>query len=202
MKVKSISSVLLLLVAVVLAATSTTLNSPVSAVSKMAKTAETNHAAEAKSPDGAAEATPVGGENNPLLIPDNVAYMIVFRLLSSHKNEPERRRLHGYVRQNLGITDDKEIEAVFRLADDFKRRVIPVDDQINSIKERYHPSHMPFSRDDRKELEKLKKNKEKIVGELLADIPRRLSANGKDKLHKNIQERVKKKIKPQDHPAN
>lgn len=201
MKVKSILAILFLLLVVVLLVTSTIVSSPVDAVSKTVKAADSNRP-EAKSADNASQPATVSGENNPQLIPDSIAYMMVFRLLSSHENEMERKRLRGFVRQNLGITDDKEIEAVFRLADDFKRRVSPVDNQINSIKDRYHPSHLPFSNDDRKELKKLKKNKEKIVDDLIANIPRRLSANSKDKLHRNIQERIKKKIKSQDHLSN
>lgn len=194
MKVKFILLALFILLVVVVLATSKILNSPVDAI---AKTVETNRAT-MQSATSESQFVPVNVENNSQLIPDEVAYSMVFRLLGSHKNDAERKRLRGYVRQNLGITDDDEVEAVFRLADDFKQRTLPVDNQINSIKDRYHPTHSPFSNDDRRKLEKLKKDKKKIVDDLIADIPRRLSENGKEKLHRNLQDRVKQKIKIRD----
>ncbi len=200
MKGKPILSVLFLLVLVVLLVTSTIVNTPVDAVSNTFKLPDPT--AQMKSANNGSQFATVSGENNPQLIPDRIAYLIVFRLLGSYENETEHKRLRGFVKQNLGITDHKEIEAVFRLADDFKQRVSPVENQINLIKDRYHPSHSPFSKDDRKELEELKKDKEKIVDDLIADIPSRLSADGKDKLHRNIQERVKQKIRIQDHLSN
>lgn len=144
------------------------------------------------------ELKPAANPVNPQIVPDRIAYLMVLRLLSSYKDEMERKRLRSYVKQVLGITDDNEIEAVFQLASDFKQRVLPVDNQINSIKDRYHPTHPPFSNDDRKKLDKLKKDKDKIVDDLIRDLPNRLTPNAKDKLHRNIQEKVKGKIKMQD----
>jgi len=192
MKVKSILFTFLILVAVVVAGKLAI--SSVDATTKTIKAGEVNQSAITPA-NHETQLSAVSGENNPELIPDRIAYTMIFRLLSSHKNDAERKRLRGYVQQNLGITDNNEIEAVFRLADDHKQRTLPIDSQINSIKDRYHPSHSPYSNDDRKQIEKLMKDKEKIVNDLISDIPRRLSANGKDKLHRSIQERVKQKIK-------
>lgn len=197
MKVMLILLVLFLLAVAAFLTASEISNSSVDAVAKTIESDKTNRALK-QSANNEPQFAPVSVENNPQLIPDRVAYLLVFRLLSSHKNDTERKRLRGYVRQNLGITDDNEIEAVFRLADDFKQRTIPIDNQINSIKEHYHPSHSSFSNDDRKKLDKLKKDKEKIVNDLVADLPRRLNQNSKDKLHRNLQERVKQKIKIRD----
>ena len=85
MRVKSILSVLFLLVAVVLLVTSTIVNSPVDAVSKTVETAETNPA-DAKSANSPSQFATISGENNPQLIPDRIAYMMVFRLLGSYGN--------------------------------------------------------------------------------------------------------------------
>lgn len=197
MKVKFILLVFFLLAVVTLLVTSKIVNSHIDVAAKTVEFDETSGAT-TQSANNEPQFAPVSVAQNPELIPDRVAYSMIFRLLSSHKNDAEHKRLRGYVRQNLGITDDNEIEEVFRLAGDFKQRTIPVDNQINSIKDRYHPTHSAFSNDDRKKLEKLKKDKEKIVDDLVADIPRRLSANGKDKLYRNLQERVKQKIKIRD----
>jgi hypothetical protein len=195
MKIKSILFVFLMLVALVTA--SKFIINSVDVTAKTVETSKVNQSVTTPTNHETQFAAVNSGQNSEL-IPDRIAYLMVFRLLSSYKNEAERNRLRGYVQQNLGITDNNEIEAVFRLADDFKQRTIPLDNQINAIKDRYHPTHSPFNNDDRKKLEKLKKDKEKIVDDLIRDLPNRLSANGKDKLHRNIQEKVKQKIKMQD----
>ncbi len=195
MKIKSILFVFLILVA--LGASGKLIINSIDATTEVVKASEVNQSILKSANPETQFATTTGGQN-PELIPDRVAYMLVFRLLSSHKNDAERKRLRGYVQQNLGITDNNEIEAVFELANDFKQRTLPIDNQINSIKERYHPTHSSFNNDDRKKLEKLKKDKDKIVDDLVADIPRRLNQNSKDKLNRNLQERVKQKIKIRD----
>lgn len=119
---------------------------------------------------------------------------MVFRLLSSHKNEVERKRLRGYIKQNLGITSEDEIESLFDLANDFKQQSKVIDNNIISIKNRNHPTHS-YNQNDLIQLEKLKKDKEKIIGKLIKEIPRRLTVNGRNKLNQNLQERVKSKIK-------
>lgn len=198
MKIKSI--LLTLLVWSVIATffvISRNVNGTVDATSKTFQTIDTDQIIP-KSAINKLQAATATNPTNPELIPDRIAYMMVFRLLSSHRNESDRKRLRPYIKQILGITNNNDIEEVFRLADDFKRLTLPIDSQINSIKERYHPAHSPFNNDDRQELNKLKKDKEKIVDDLMDDIPRRLTANGKNKLHRNIQERVKQKIKVKD----
>lgn len=139
------------------------------------------------------------GSSNPQLISDRVAYTMVLRLLSSHENDPAKiKRLRGYVQQNLGITDTSDILAVFRLALDFKQRNRPLDNQVNSIKERYHTlGHPTVSQADQQRLDRLKQDKQRVVDDLIADIPRRMSANGKNRLNQSIQERVKAKIRMQ-----
>lgn len=139
------------------------------------------------------------GSSNPQLISDRIAYTMILRLLSSHGNDPTKiKRLRGYVQQNLGINEPSDVLAVFRLAVDFKQRNSPLDNQVNSIKESYHAlGHPTISQTDQQRLDRLKQDKERVVDDLIADIPRRMSVNGKNRLNQSIQERVKSKIRMQ-----
>lgn len=195
MKIKSILFVLLTLLIFVVAIK--LVNSSVDATTEGIKAEEVNHS-DAKPEGKETQLITVSGENNPALISDRVAYTMVFRLLSSHKNLAELTRLRGFVKQNLGITDNNEIEALFRLADDFKQRTMPIDSQISFIKQRYHPNHLLLSNDDQQQLNKLKKDKEKIVDDLAAEMPRRMGQNGNNKFYHGIQEHVKQKIRIQN----
>ena len=155
MKIKSILFVFLMLAALVTA--SKFIINSVDVTAKTVETSKVNQSVTTPTNHETQFATVNSGQNSEL-IPDRIAYLMVFRLLSSYKNEAERNRLRGYVQQNLGITDNNEIEAVFRLADDFKQRTTPLDNQINAIKDRYHPTHSPFNNDEQNRLENLEKD--------------------------------------------
>ncbi len=135
--------------------------------------------------------------NDSSRISDSIAYDMVFRLLSSHKNDPAKlKQLRAYVRQNLRITSKTDILAVFGLASEFKTRIRQPDEEIMSIKTRYHAiGHPPYSQLDLQRLATLKEAKTSVVARLIAEIPIRMSADGQARLNERIQEHVKAKIK-------
>jgi hypothetical protein len=132
---------------------------------------------------------------NPELIPDYNAYSVVFRLLSSYKNELERGRLTAYIEQVLRVTDKDDIEAMFSIAQEYKNRMSFVEEQADAIKEHYHPTHLPFSEVDLVYLEKLDMVKEAIIGDLIKITSLQIGTKVMDLLHETIQERVKRRIK-------
>lgn len=225
MKVRLIFCLLFLLIGVVLVTVSQVISNPVKAVTttepvKIIKSSENVLFGQSLSDSflqtsclmGRGNSTPFSfknplfpsqnssfGQNNPLLISDRVAYTMVFRLLSSHKNDPTQiKRLRAYIRQNLGITQESDITAVFSLASNFKQRISPLDNQITAIKDRYHVlGHPPYSQADLQRFATLKQNKERVVDSLITDIPRRMSTEGRNKLNQRIQDHVKARIKIQ-----
>lgn len=208
MKIKSILFGFFLLVLVVFIVASKLLNNSVEATSETTKTNETDRPIliaplfQESCPISASktvEFNQFSNTDNSQLISDAVAYTMVLRLLNSHGNDPAKiKRLRGYIQQNLGITNSSDILAVFRLASDFKQRTRPLDNQINTIKERYHSlGHPTVSQADQQRLDRLKQDKERVIDDLIADIPRRMSASGKNRLNQSIQERVKSKIRMQ-----
>lgn len=218
MKTKSILFVVFLLVLVAFAVTSKVVNNSVEAISELesVKTVKDERSTKplfqttcptskfGSTLFNSKSSSILASESNfvssdPQLISDRVAYTMVLRLLSSHENDPAKiKRLRGYVEQNLGITNPSDILAVFRLASDFKQRNSPLDNQVNSIKKSYHTlGHPTISQADQQRLDRLKQDKEIVIDDLIADIPRRMSANGKNRLNQSIQARVKSKIRMQ-----
>lgn len=195
MRIKLILSVIFLLTIVIFTLTSLNVNSSTDVPSKITSPIQTS-LTNLELPNNITSLKPFNDERNAWLISDKVAYTMVFWLLSSYSNDTERKRLTGYIRQNLDIKDNADIEAVFKLAADYKQPISPIDNQITTLKDRYHTiGHPPFSNKDIKQLEKLRKDKEKIIDDLITDIPRHLSRSGKDELNQSIQLRVKPKIK-------
>ncbi len=89
----------------------------------------------------------VNGAEHPELIPDNAAYMMLFRLLSNRQSEVEKNSIRAYIRQmglgkqwkcddcppSVGV-GDADIEALLATADEFNRRVSILDAQAAEIK--------------------------------------------------------------------
>ncbi len=138
------------------------------------------------------------------MIPDRVAYSLLFRFLSGRHTEEEKNRARAYVRMIFGCKDCEsqteeqkaataaEIEAFFSIASDFERNVGALDHQARETK------GTPGTKLDKKAKDKLvnlKKQKDTFVDSLVASLPSRLGASGVAKLRRYIKEEFKKKIK-------
>lgn len=160
----------------------------------------------------------IDGSVNPELIPDRAAYTVLFRLVAGHKNPNDmeaKKRIRQYVRQ-MGIgrqncracdssqepnqqaqTDDKDIDAFIAAAEEFQQRASVLDRQVADIKKANfpYPSGAVMAT-----LTKLQHQKEAIVDEIVASLPRRLSADGMEKVRAHVNGRVKRltKIKVQN----
>jgi len=149
----------------------------------------------------------INGAKNPALIPDQVAFSLLFRVISGNQSAEAKRRIRHYVRQ-IGLGDqtcyactgqkatkdkskDREIDAFIAAADEFQQRVGALDQQATEIKKRsWPPSPQAMA-----ELTQLQQQKEEITREIVASLPRRLGAEGSNKVWKHVNERVKKKVR-------
>jgi hypothetical protein len=136
--------------------------------------------------------TPTGrinGAVNPELIPDQVAYSLLFRLLTQQETEIEKSRLLGYVKQ-LGITGT-DASTLLAAGKDFQKRVGALDQQAKEIKDKSwpHPDEGAMT-----QLRQLQEQKEAIVHELVSSLSHRLSSAGLEKLHQHINGNVKRKV--------
>ena len=163
----------------------------------------------------------INGAVNPELIPDRVAYSILFRLIANRNTDEERNRIKAYIRGMLGIscsscaplreagrsvgageigrTPDEEradIDAVFAAAEEFHRRVSLLDRQAAELQQhrRANPSLnvMP-------QLISLQEQKDAIVDAMAASLFRRLTAISRARLQEHINDHVKHRIKLTQH---
>lgn len=137
--------------------------------------------------------TVIDGAQTPELIPDRVAYSLMFQLVSSPANEVEQRHLSAYIAE-IGFESDADAKALVAAAAEYKRRVGAVDSAVNAIKaEGRGASGRPPEVRDR--LLKLRAERDSITDDVVSSLPNVMSREGLSKLRSFIDERVKKKTK-------
>lgn len=157
----------------------------------------------------------IDGAKHPELIPDHVAYSLLFRTISGNQNPEAKNRIRHYVRQmglgkcptcpkkavSTGTDTDQDIDAFIATADEFQQRVGILDQQVIEIKKDNWPNPSP---EVMTQLTQLQRQKEAIITDIVASLPSRLSAKGVEHLRLHVSERVKKhvKIKAKEGQAN
>jgi hypothetical protein len=148
----------------------------------------------------------IDGAKNPEKIPDRIAYTILFRLIGGRDTEEEKNRMRSYIKQMLGckscskekVTEEElqayngRIDAIVNAAEEFYQRVGALDKQVQEINKDNWPNYSP---EKKAQLTGLQRQKEAIVDEITTGLLNKLDKEGKDKLRKHINERVKHKIK-------
>lgn len=154
----------------------------------------------------------VDGSTNPELIPDQVAYSLLFRVLSNRHTKEEQDRARAYLRMAFECSDcsgqtetrerdslrESRINAFLAVVREYERRVSVLDRrarEIHALNWRPNPSPEVLA-----ELNELQERKDAIMAELVASLPRRLGTKGKERLQQHINERVKSKVKI--HPSH
>lgn len=155
----------------------------------------------------------IDGGVKPELIPDEVAYSLLFRVVSNAQSADARIRIRHYIRR-LGLgnqagnrcsveegssaeTNDDDIDAFIAVADDFRRRVSVLDQQAIQIK-RLKLAKM--TDEMRMRLVRLQQQKEEIVAELVGILPRRLTSSGAENIRMHVNEGMKRRIRI-SHPS-
>jgi acetylornithine deacetylase/succinyl-diaminopimelate desuccinylase-like protein len=144
----------------------------------------------------------VNGAHNPDLIPDRVAYSLIFRLISEHQGEAEKENIRAYIR-HLGLgkqgckkcllpSEEADVDALIAAANEFKQRVGTLDTQAGELRSRHRENLPPTVKG---QLTQLQRRKDAIVAEIVASLPKRLSANGHQRLRERVRERVKSRVK-------
>lgn len=133
----------------------------------------------------------IDGAVNPELIPDHAAYTVVFRSLALREDTDfERRRATSWA-QGAGL-DEERADALLTAANEFQQRVSALDQQVREIKDRTWPKP---SAEVMAQLTDLQRQKEEIVGEIVASLPVRLGEEGAEKLRQRVNNHVKQKMK-------
>ena len=74
----------------------------------------------------------IDGAVHPELIPDRVAYSLVFRLIANRRTAEEKSRIRAYIR-HIGFAD-ADVDGLIAAADEFHQNVSPLDAEARQIK--------------------------------------------------------------------
>jgi len=131
------------------------------------------------------------------IVPDHIAYSLVFRLLANRTTPQDRGRARSYLRMALECAtcgnQETRINGFLAVVAEFERRVGPLDRRAKEVHEQNPQRDLTPA--EYAELETLQRQKEAIVTELMALLPARLGAEGTTRLQQHISERVKRKVK-------
>lgn len=149
----------------------------------------------------------IDGAKNPEMIPDHVAYSILFRLISDRNTEEEKGRVRAYVRRMVlrctscgkraeerqpGEPDDVDTEALIAVAEKFHQRAKALEKQAAELEGRKWPDPDPAVA---AKLKSLESQNEDLAMETAYSLPNHLSTAGLEKVRQHINEYVKRKIK-------
>jgi hypothetical protein len=148
----------------------------------------------------------IKGADNPDLIPDHMAFSVIFRLLSNAQTDVEKQRARAYLRRmGLGVqackncptaatpeARERDIDAFLNAASEFKQQVSVLDEQARDIRTHNRSAITPSVM---ARLTKLQKQKEIIVWRIVASLPSRLTSDGITLLRQRVKEHVKRNIK-------
>lgn len=130
----------------------------------------------------------IDGTANPELIPDEVAYSLLFRLLSQRDTKEDEVKIRAYIKQ-MNLTDAKGLLAV---VDEFERRVGKLDRKAQKIHEQHGAN---LDSQALAELNDLEKQKKEIIAEIVEKLPERIDVNSLDSIRIHVKERVKRNVK-------
>lgn len=176
---------------------------------------------------GGPDASTVDGSKTPELIPDHVAYSLLFRFLSERKSADEKERGRAYLKAMFGCShcgDHKErpeslsndqMEALLAAAQEFGRQVSELDKRALRIRYQIPPEQgdvdlsglrgqQPPLPDAaaKAELARLQKEKEALTVRMAASLPARLGKDGAGKVQQFVRDVFKRKIKYRPKPDN
>lgn len=153
----------------------------------------------------------IDGAKNPELIPDRVAYSLLFRVISGRRDPQSKARLRSYIRQiGTGVKgcaeadcskrmNDADVDALVAAADEFEQQVAVLDQQAAEIKKAHWSNRTP---EIMEQLTQLQRRKDAIVGQIVAALPKRLSAGGLNRLRAHVEGRIKTRTKIRKPSAN
>lgn len=142
----------------------------------------------------------VNGAINPELIPDQMAYTLLFRLLSDPSVADNKSAIRSYLKMVFGCSHcdehqqrgvEKHIAGILVVVKQFQRRVGYLDRQAQQL----HDIHgIDMSHEVLAQLNELQRQKELVVAELVESLPNHLDERGLAKLHQHLEGRVKRKM--------
>lgn len=130
----------------------------------------------------------VDGAVNPQLIPDEVAYSLLFRLLAKRDTKEDQAKIRSYIKQ-MNVTDTTALLAV---VNEFERRVGKLDRRAQKIHDHYGVN---LDSQALAELNDLERQKNEIIAEIVQTLPERIDVNNLANIRTHVAERVKRNVK-------
>lgn len=149
-------------------------------------------------------ANTINGSSNPELIPDHIAYSLLFRFLSGRTTEAERNRARSYIKMIFRCegcalptpaASEEQINALIAVSDEYAEKVRLLDLQATQLKATTLVPGQELSTGTRTQLLALQAQKNALVLELVATLPGRVGPAGAEKIRKFMTEYFKPKIK-------
>ena len=143
----------------------------------------------------------INGKEHPELIPDYVAYAMLFRVIANRPEESAQRSIRTYVKQIFqcsqcnnppGASSDGDIDALLAVAEEHHRRISVLDTQAAKIKGRSWPEPAP---EVLAKLTQLQAQNDALTADIASSLPAHLSGRGMENLQRYIVEHVKPAIK-------
>lgn len=132
----------------------------------------------------------IDGAINPELIPDRVAYSLMFRFIANRPKPEEKGRIRAYLR-HIGLADG-DIDGLIAAAEEFNQRVSPLDADAKQIKASNRGIVNPQVETH---LRQLQGRKEAVVDYVVARLPLRISGDAISKLQRHVAEHVKRRVR-------
>jgi len=147
-------------------------------------------------------ASMIDGAMNPELIPDHIAYSMLFRLIAGRETEGEKTRIRSYIRQ-MGL-EGADVDTLITAAEEFNQRVSVLDNQAAVIKNRHffvnaegkpQPRGTVPTSEEHAQLDQLRRQKELVVIEIVTSLQSRLSPEGVARARQHVSGRMKRGIR-------
>lgn len=134
----------------------------------------------------------INGALNPEMIPDRTAYTLLFRTLNlpQQATDLEKERASSFA-ESAGFTG-RDNDQLLVVAQEFRKKIRRLDNQVAEIKDRNWPKP---SLEIMEQLGQLQREKEIIVDELVAALPSRLGLDAQQRLHKWVNNHLKRRVK-------
>ena len=119
----------------------------------------------------------IDGAKNPELIPDAVAYRLLFLAVAEPENATDEQKARARAKINPAGLDEADVEAFLKLLEQFDQGMTGINAQIIKIRDRNPLALSPLSADGQ-EVARLGKQVEQVVSDTISALPEKLSSDG------------------------
>jgi len=129
----------------------------------------------------------IDGAKNPELIPDAVAYRLLFLAVAEPENATEEQKARARAKINPAGLSETDVEAFLLLLAQFDQGMTAINAQIGKIRDRNPLALSPLSADGQQVIQ-LTSQSNQLVSDTIASLPEKLSSEGLIQLHDFLQQ--------------